>query len=663
VTKLTPDPSEPFRVFLDVASLVRGGTVEPNWLDDGTSFWWTGVDNAPSDDDDTTHRFDATTNAVEPFEARVVAPAPEPRFLRKRFMDGLPDVHEVLSPDGRRFAGMDNHNLYVRDVDSDELVRLTANGTEEQRWNVLGATWTADSTRIACFRLDDRDVTKMPIVHWLDTIEVVEWIVYPRVGGRIPQQELWLVDVRSGEAVQIDWRTDEHQFVVFGEWLESGDFFLARMGTDHRKLTVLVADGRTGTCREIVSESSDTFIFEPSITLLRDGFILRSERDGWAHLYRYALDGTLEGRLTKGGFPVRRVVDVDEDEGWVYLTAHAEPRVYDEHLYRVRLDGSDFTRLTEGDGQHDVTVSPSRRVFVDTHSCATRPPRTEVRATDGTLLATIAEADISALLAAGWTEPEEFVVKAADGETDLHGVLYKPRDFDPSRRYPVVESMYAGPQMTWAPRRFVPDSGRFPQALAQIGFVAFVVDGRGTPGRSKAFHDVVYGNFGHSEVPDHVAVLRNLAATRPWMDLDRVGLLGGSWGGYLVLRAGILEPDTYHAIVSMYPNVDFDDHDAGLEMFMGWREERPARYASASCLDKVDRIKAELLLVHGTNDVNVTFSCTMKLVHALAEAMKDYELVVLPEQSHALMGTGQIYTQERVRRFFVDRLRPAGRPT
>jgi dipeptidyl aminopeptidase/acylaminoacyl peptidase len=214
--------------------------------------------------------------------------------------------------------------------------------------------------------------------------------------------------------------------------------------------------------------------------------------------------------------------------------------------------------------------------------------------------------------------------------------------------------------MTWAPRRFVPDSGRFPQALAQLGFVAFVVDGRGTPGRSKAFHDVVYGNFGHSEVPDHVAVLRNLAADRPWMDLERVGLLGGSWGGYLVLRAGILEPDLYKAIVSMYPNVDFDDHDAGLEMFMGWKHERPERYASASCLDKVDRIKAQLLLVHGTNDVNVTFSCTMKLVHALAEAMKDYELVVLPEQSHALQGTGQIYTQERVRKFFAETLMPGG---
>ena len=482
--------------------------------------------------------------------------------------------------------------------------------------------------------------------------------MYPRVGGRIPQQELWLVDVPGGNAVQIDWRTDEHQRIAFAEWLASGDVLLSRMGTDHRKLSVLIADGRTGACREIVTETSETFIFEPHITLLRDGFILRSERDGWAHLYRYAMDGTLEAQLTKGEFPVGRVVAVDEDAGCVYLAAQAEPRLYDEHLYRVRLDGTDFVRLTEGEGQHDVTMSPSRTVFVDTHSCATRPPRTEVRATDGSLLATIAEADISALTAAGWQEPEEFVVKAADGETDLYGVLYKPRDFDPSKRYPVVESMYAGPQMTWAPRRFVPDSGRFPQALAQIGFVAFVVDGRGTPGRSKTFHDVVYGEFGHSEVPDHVAVLRNLAKDRPWMDLERVGLLGGSWGGYLVLRAGILEPDVYHAIVSMYPNVDFDDHDAGLEMFMGWREERPERYASASCLDKVDRIKAELLLVHGTNDVNVTFSCTMKLVHALAEAMKDYELIVLPEQSHALTGTGQIYTQQRVRRFFARVLQP-----
>ena len=649
MTSLTPDPSEPFRVFLDVASLVKNANVDPHWLDDGSSFWWT-------DDDGAAHRFDADTSTVAPFEPPPAADEPEPRFLRRRFMDGLPDVHEVRSPDGAWFAGMDDHNLYVRGVDSGELVMLTDDGTQDQQWSVLGAKWTSDSKRIACFRIDDRDVDTMPIVHWLETPEVVERIVYPRVGGRIPQQELWLVDVPSGKVVQVDWRTDEHQRIAFAEWLPSGDMLLSRMGTDHRRLTALIADGRSGACRDVLTETSETFIFEPQITLLRDGFLLRSERDGWAHLYRYAMDGTLEAQLTKGEFPVGRVVAVDEDEGWVYLTAQAEPRVYDEHIYRVRLDGTDFARLTEGDGQHDVTMSPSRTVFVDTHSCATRPPRTEVRAADGSLLATIAEADISELVEAGWQEPEEFVVKAADGETDLYGVLYRPRDFDPSKRYPVVESMYAGPQMTWAPRRFVPDSGRFPQALAQIGFVAFVVDGRGTPGRSKAFHDVVYGEFGHSEVPDHVAVLRNLANDRPWMDLDRVGLLGGSWGGYLVLRAGILEPDVYHAIVSMYPNVDFDDHDAGLEMFMGWREERPERYASASCLDKVDRIKAELLLVHGTNDVNVTFSCTMKLVHALAEAMKDYELVVLPEQSHALTGTGQIYTQERVRRFFAKHL-------
>ncbi len=651
MTSLTPDPSEPFRVFLEVASLVKDATVEPHWLDDGTSFWWT-------DDDGVARSFDAGSGSVAAFEPPVVATPAEPRFLRKRFMDGLPDVYEVRSPDGRWFAGTEDDDLYVRPIDASEHARLTHNGSEELRWSVLGATWTSDSKRIACFRIDDRGVTKMPIVHWLHTVEEVEWIVYPRVGGHIPQQELWLIDVPDGNAVQVDWRTDEQERVIFGDWLVGGDFLLARMGTDHRRLSVLIADGRTGASREILMESSDTFIFEPKITMLPSGsgFVFRSERDGWAHVYRYTMDGTLEAQLTKGEFPVGRVVAIDENAGWVYLTAQAEERVYDEHLYRVRLDGSEFTRLTEGDGQHDVTLSPSKRVFVDTHSCATRPARTEVRAADGTLLATIAEADISALVSAGWQEPEEFIVKAADGETDLYGVLYKPRDFDPSTRYPVVESMYAGPQMTWAPRRFVPDSGRFPQALAQLGFVTFVVDGRGTPGRSKAFHNVVYGNFGHSEVPDHVAVLRNLAATRPWMDLDRVGLLGGSWGGYLVLRAGILEPDVYKAIVSMYPNVDFDDHDAGLEMFMGWREERPERYASASCLDKVDRIKAELLLVHGTNDVNVTFSCTMKLVHALAEAMKDYELVVLPEQSHALQGTGQIYTQERVRRFFARHL-------
>jgi dipeptidyl aminopeptidase/acylaminoacyl peptidase len=645
VADLHPDPTEPFRVFLDVASLVSGGEIEPHWLDDGTSFWF--------EQDGKALKADPIARTVEPFDPPVGDPAPEPRFLRKRFMDGLPDVYEVRSPDGRWFAGFAEDNLYVRSTADDTTLMLTSDGTPLRHWDVLGATWSPDASKIACFRVDDTDVTKMPVVHWLSTPEEVEWIVYPRVGGRIPQQELCVVTVPGGEVVTIDWRTDETQRVHHREWIPGRhELLISRMGSDHRKLTVLIADASTGSCRELVTETSETFIFGPTITMLPsgEGFIVRSERDGWAHLYRYDMDGTLQAQLTKGDFPVLQVLAVDDD--WVYLTAHGEQRVYDTHLYRVRLDGTDFMRVTKDDGHHDIALSPSKRVFIDTHSTATRPPRIDVRDVDGSLLMTVSEADISRLVDAGWREPEEFVVKAADGETDLYGVLYYPRDFDPSKRYPVVESMYAGPQMTWVPRRFVPDSGRFPQALAQLGFVTFVVDGRGTPERSKAFHDVVYGNFGHSEVPDHVAVLRNLAATRPWMDLDRVGLLGGSWGGYLVLRAAILEPDVYKAIVSMYPNVDFEDHDAGLEMFMGWRHENEDRYASASCLDKVDRIKAELLLVHGTNDVNVTFSCTMKLVHALAEAMKDYELIVLPEQSHALTGTGQVYTQQRVRRFF-----------
>jgi dipeptidyl aminopeptidase/acylaminoacyl peptidase len=364
-------------------------------------------------------------------------------------------------------------------------------------------------------------------------------------------------------------------------------------------------------------------------------------------------------RLTDGELLVERVLSVDETAGWVYFLGQGgDAHPYDQHLYRVSLEGQGLTRLTEAPGVHEVSVSPSHQVFVDNHSAPDRPPRSELRRIDGSLVAELERADVSALDALGWQPPEEVTAKAADGKTDLYGMLYKPVGFDPARRYPLVEVIYGGPQGSVTPRRFVPgDTCHFAQALAQLGFVTAILDARGTPGRGKAFQDVVYRSIGRHEIPDHVAMLRQLAATRPYVDLERVGIWGKSWGGYFALRGMLLAPDFYRVGVSWAPVAELVSVGvADVEPYMERPLDNPEGYAYASNLDVASALRGKLLIIIGTADQNTPFAHTMRMVEALIRADKPVDLLVLPEQHHWPEGTSRRYVFETVRRYFVDHL-------
>jgi dipeptidyl aminopeptidase/acylaminoacyl peptidase len=264
-----------------------------------------------------------------------------------------------------------------------------------------------------------------------------------------------------------------------------------------------------------------------------------------------------------------------------------------------------------------------------------------------------------------WSPPEEFVVKAADGQTDLYGLIYKPHDFDPTRSYPVIDYIYNGPFISWVPRTFSDGRGVGQAALAQHGFVVFMVDGRGTTDRGKAFQDVAYRNFGRNEIPDHVAALRAAASTRPWMDLGRVGIYGFSWGGYMTVRAMLLEPDIYRVAVAGAGVYDIHDQNAwAIEAYMDLPWENPEGYEYGSSLRLADRLGGKLLLMHGTSDQNATFSTTMKLVEAFVRANKPYDLMILPEVDHAPSGQSGAYFNLYLRRYFQEHLLtlPPSRP-
>ncbi len=360
-------------------------------------------------------------------------------------------------------------------------------------------------------------------------------------------------------------------------------------------------------------------------------------------------------RLTRGTWPVKSLVAADETRGWIYFTAQGDrQRPYDTHLYRAGLEREGFEQLTSDPGRHAPVFSPSREFLLDSHSSLDRPPAVDLKRADGTLLLTIARADIEGLKALRWAPPEEFTAKAADGRTDLYGVIYKPFDFDPKRHYPVIEIIYAGPQTTQVPRTFDGSAS----ALAQLGFIVVLLDARGTPERGKEFQDVVYGNLGRHEIPDHVAVLKQIAKRRPYMDMKRVGVCGRSHGGYFTIRAMLLAPDVYRVGVASAPAVEVYGHSSRVEPYLGLPSENPDAYEYASNLRLAGNLEGKLLMIHGTADINAPFSQTMKMADALIRANKPFDLLVLPGVTHFPAGDAERYWDDAVRRYFEKHFKP-----
>ena len=701
--------------YLEFASYVKGGSIEPHWMADGCSFWY--AEGAPEntiiykvdpkantktalfdtvrlrrapatflghespyeglpfdtftfvDDGEKAVNFAVEDQAfiLEPNSYKISRAPVKSEDERTRL---FPRAGEVSSPDGRWFASIKDHNIWLRSSHDDSSVPLTTDGIKDYEWSVAGwgdqGWWSPDGFKLAVKKVDSRKVEKMPIVHWLRQTEEVEWVYYPTAGGPVTQNELFVVDVLSKQRVRVGtgpWPNDE--IYILGWRPDASELFFVRSDREYKKFALVAANPATGLERLVLSETRDTFVNGWSfsrtslLTFLQDGkrFIWLSERDGWYHLYLFDTDGNLVRRLTEGNFPVVEIISVEEKSGWVYFTAHDDrSRPYDTHLYRVSLEGKGFTRLTEARGQHVIQFAPSKEFFLDTHSSPDRPPVVELRTADGELLQTLSRANIDALKYLKWRPPEEFVVKAADQETDLYGVLYKPFDFDPGMKYPIIQVVYGGVSVAQGVRRtFVPRlHDQWAHELAQLGFITLFVDPRGTAHRGKAFQDAFYGNIGSLEkVADYVATLKQLADKRPYMDLSRVGIMGHSSGGYNVLRAMLLAPGVYHMGVASAASADA--RIIPWEYHMGLPQNNKKGYEYASNIPLTSNLQGKLLLIAGTNDV--LFSQTIKMVDALIKANKYFDLVLLPEKGHSLHRISP-YWREAIRRYFQEHLRP-----
>ncbi|HKY91550.1 MAG TPA: DPP IV N-terminal domain-containing protein [Nevskiaceae bacterium] len=612
-------------------------------------------------------------NAIDTFFGLSVEARSTPRFFKRTLpMVGQLDALEVLSPDGKYFLSVQGYNLALRAIHDGRTQALTTDGTREHEWSIDCAfpgtppvvNWSPQGTRIAAYRIDNRGVPETSSLHHLGSLEATSRYWYPKAGGVLERYQLFVVDTMGNPPVEIQLGDTRDTYPVFASWLPDGSqAIVLQMSRDCRTVDVLAADAATGAVRKLFTEQGDTFqrihhdVYynrKLGLTVTPDGqhVLWQSTRDGWNHLYQYDLQGNLVAQLTAGEWPVEAVEKMLG--GHVYFTARADvKRPYDLHLCRVPLGGGPVERLTHAPGLHRIQFAPHGQVFLDTWSSVTQPPVTALRKLDGTTLnAELMAADIAPLRAAGFTPAEEFCVKAADGKTDLWGVMYKPHDFDPSKQYPVIEWIYGGPQITIADHGFpaLPGRANIGMRLAQHGCIVVMLDARGTPERSKAFHDTAARDFRGTVVADHAAAIRGLAERHAFIDVGRVGVTGGSWGAYFAFRCVVEAPEVYKAASCFAPG--FDPYSSVLyECYLGFPQTNPNGYRAADIFALAPLLSRPLLIAGGTSD-HATWPDAIKMTEALIRAGKDHEFVVLPEQGHGFGTTHDDYLNQKQATFF-----------
>ncbi len=492
-------------------------------------------------------------------------------------------------------------------------------------------------------------------------------IDYLKPGDPLPKPQ-WIIARADESKFRVPSDLYENPFTESGRldatWApDSSEFYFDYNQRGHQLYRILAVNAKTGAVRVVVEETAKTFIDHTQKTWrhwLHDTheLIWMSERDGWCHLWLYDVKtGTVKNQITSGAWPVREVLHVDEARREIWFTASGLRKgedPYHLHLCRVKLDGSGFQQLTEGDGNHHIEFSPKQDSFIDSWSRADHPPVHELRrSSDGSLICVLEKADATALLAAGWTMPERFVAKGRDGHTDIHGILIKPSHFDAARKYPVVEDIYAGPHGAFAPKDF--DRQIRMHQIAELGFIVVKLDGMGTNHRGKAFHDVCWKNLKDAGFPDRKLWIKAAAKTRPWMDLTRVGIYGGSAGGQNALRALLDHHDFYQVAVA-----DCGCHDNRMdkiwwnEQWMGWPVDDS--YAKSSNKEDADKLQGHLLLIVGELDTNVDPSSTMQVVAALQKAGKTFDFMPIAGTGHGAAKTP--YGSRLRMEFLVRHLHP-----
>ncbi|MCU1324500.1 MAG: peptidase dipeptidylpeptidase domain protein [Acidobacteriaceae bacterium] len=593
----------------------------------------------------------------------------------------------VPSPDKTREAFIRDNNLWVVDVATGAEKQLTTDGvkdygyaTDNAGWshsNGAVVLWSPDSKKIATFQQDQRKVREMYLVPVTNSHPDMQAWKYPLVGDEnVTMIERVVIDVDKAKVVRLKMPPDQHRSTICDDvtcrggdtswddvqWSADGKTLgFVSTSRDHKQEWMRVADTATGDVREVMGETTAKF-FESGNGRVNWKYLPKSnellwfsERDGWGQMYLYDLTtGKLKNQITTGEGNVTQVLQVDEKARTIYFLAvgkEAGSDPYFSHYYSVKFDGSGMKLLTPENADHTIAPSRDGHYFVDIYSTPTEPQTTVVRDASGGVVMDVAKQDITKLLAAGWVAPTPITVKGRDGKTDLYGLMFKPTSFDVTKKYPIVNHVYPGPQTgSCGARSFMAAHGDL-QSLAELGFVVVCIDGMGTPWRSKAFHEAYWGDLGDNTIPDQVAGMKELAAKYPWIDLEKAGMYGHSGGGNATAAAMLHYPDFFKVGIAESGNHDQRDYEddwaekwSGLEVK---NADGTSNYDSQANQKDAAKLKGHLLLAHGTMDDNVPMNNTLLMVDALIKANRDFDLLLIPNVAHGYGPATQYMTRRR----------------
>lgn len=652
----------------EIGGAIKHANLPVRWVDGGKAFEYSL--------DGKSYRYDiAAGKAVEapPSTPDTVESRPFGRVARRA--GGVPRARQLalqLSPDGRKKALYRDRNLWLSDADGKNETPVTTEGSEKSRMKFGTATWdygeeleqstafwwSPDSRKLAYYGFDESKVPDyyLPLSN-LSVQTRLNVEAYPHSGVSNPVVDLFVYDIELKKTVKLDVRdgkpfTDDAvgHYVYGVSWLpDSKQLLFHRTNRKQKVLEITSADPETGKCRTVVREEWPTgwVDYHPPMQFLKDGnrFLLLSDRNGFRNIYLYDLDGKLLATLTNHPFEVANIVRVDEDRGTVYYMARSGDNPMKLQLHRVGLDGKADVRMTDPSLSHTVQIAPDGLHFIDTVQTHDSPPSIRLVEADGRVLEELARSDASKGDTLGFQRAELFTFKAADGETDLYGLLHKPSNFDPSKKYPLLVSVYAGPETSGAS-----ESYQAPNAMAELGFLVASFDARGGNQRGKRFEDMAYGKLGTVEIDDLAAGVKFLRQ-RPYVDGNRVGIFGTSYGGYASVMCLLRYPDVFQAASASSPVTDWRLYDSTYtERYMGLPEENRSGYEAGSAMTYARNLRGRLFLYYGTADDNVHPSNSLQLASALQRAGKAFEMLVGTDAGHSGVNFN------RMLEFFVDNL-------
>lgn len=657
------------KVGQKIAGSVKPGGLQVVWKDGGKSFEFRR--------DGKLYRYDVASRQSSESAGPASGEAPQSGGRFGRRGAGGPgrgrQFAAAASPDARLKAFYKDRNLWLSETSGANETAVTTDGSEKDRIKYGTASWvygeelnqntamwwSPDSRKIAYYRFDESPVRDYFLqTNQTDLQSTMNVEAYPKAGTANPVVDLFIYDVATKKTVRVDVRDGKPfdnnvigHYVYAVRWSPDGSELLFNRTNRRQNIMEFTASNpETGKCRVIVREEwlPSWTTNTPQIEFLKDNkrFIWASERTGWRNFLLYDLSGKLLATLTSHQFEVGNVVQVNEELGVLYYTARSGDNHMKLQLHRVGLDGKGDRRLTDPAYNHTVDVAPDGRHFIDVAQKHDTPPFTRLLDSDGNQVEELAKSDTSKFDQLGLKRVELITYKAADGVTELHGLLHKPSNFDPSRKYPLLVSVYAGPATNGARETFT-----MPNSLTEYGFLVATLDSRSAGGRGKRFLDAIYMKLGTVEIDDQAAGVKSLW-NRPYLDRNRVGIFGSSYGGYTSLLCLLRHPDVFQAASASSAVTSWHHYDTiYTERYMWIPQENKEGYEAGNAMNYADKLSGRLMIYYGTADDNVHPSNAMQIIQALQKAGKSFDVQVGPDRGHSAISA------DRMMEFFIENLK------